>query len=286
MKSYDEVTNNLLERRDHYVAEQKRKRNRIIKTSASLCCCCLVALMGIGVWRSGMLQSESPITVDSSIGGDNIGITPQIKENDSNEITPLDTTHDNSTAESTHIADTVQGTNVERPELTYELSVSCDYAIPTDLESMMRSVDIVVEGTYEGTVSTYITEIGQIISVGKLSNLSFLKGAGQDELNISFYGGVTTVSQYIDMVSPSQSAKHGFDKLTKEEADEKYIGTPIYAYSANPQIGLKYLVLLSYDVSNDEYFVACDGYGCRELNNEGQAWNIDTSKFEDIPEIK
>lgn len=71
MKSYDEVTNNLLERRDHYVAEQKRKRNRIIKTSASLCCCCLVALMGIGVWQSGMLQSEPPIMVDSSIGGDN-----------------------------------------------------------------------------------------------------------------------------------------------------------------------------------------------------------------------
>mgnify|MGYP003295211271 CR=1 FL=1 len=28
MKSYDEVTNNLLERRDRYVAEQKHKRKK------------------------------------------------------------------------------------------------------------------------------------------------------------------------------------------------------------------------------------------------------------------
>jgi len=66
MKSYEEVTNNLLERRDRYVVEQNRKRKRMMGAATSLCCCCLVALMGFGVWQSGMLQSEPPITVDSS----------------------------------------------------------------------------------------------------------------------------------------------------------------------------------------------------------------------------
>ncbi len=73
MKSYEEVTNNLLERRDQYVAEQNRKRKRMMGAATSLCCCCLVAFMGFGVWQNGMLQNEPPVTLDSSIGGNNSG---------------------------------------------------------------------------------------------------------------------------------------------------------------------------------------------------------------------
>lgn len=73
MKSYEEVTNNLLERRDRYVVEQNRKRKRMMGAATSLCCCCLVAFMGFGVWQSGMLQNEPPVTLDSSIVGNNSG---------------------------------------------------------------------------------------------------------------------------------------------------------------------------------------------------------------------
>ena len=66
MKSYEEVMNDLLERRDRYVSEQRQKKIRIMKTAASLCCC-LVVLMGIGVWQSGRMQSEVPITVNDSV---------------------------------------------------------------------------------------------------------------------------------------------------------------------------------------------------------------------------
>ena len=43
MKSYDELTNDLLERRDRYVADQKKKRKRVMGVATSLCCFCLVA---------------------------------------------------------------------------------------------------------------------------------------------------------------------------------------------------------------------------------------------------
>ncbi len=71
MKSYEEVTNNLLERRERYVAEQNRKRKRVMGVVTSLCGCCLVAVTVFGAWQSGMLQSEPPITPDSSIVGNN-----------------------------------------------------------------------------------------------------------------------------------------------------------------------------------------------------------------------
>ncbi len=63
MKTYDELTNDLLTRRDCYVAAQKQKRITII---TSLCCVCFVALLGFGLWKSGVFR---PATVDLSISG-------------------------------------------------------------------------------------------------------------------------------------------------------------------------------------------------------------------------
>ena len=57
MKSYDEVTNNLLKRSDRYVAEQKHKRKKVISLTTSVCCLFLFSLIGLGVWQSGMFET-------------------------------------------------------------------------------------------------------------------------------------------------------------------------------------------------------------------------------------
>ena len=63
MKNYDELTNDLLLRRDRYVAEQKKRRKAAI---TSLCCVCIVALLGFGLWKSGTFL---PAPNDHSISG-------------------------------------------------------------------------------------------------------------------------------------------------------------------------------------------------------------------------
>ncbi len=60
MKSYDEVTNNLLERRDHYLAVQKQKRKKVMSITTSLCCICLVTLLGFGMWQGKMFGPTPP----------------------------------------------------------------------------------------------------------------------------------------------------------------------------------------------------------------------------------
>lgn len=60
MKNYDELTNDLLERRDHYVADQKKKRKNLMSVATSLCCLCLVALLGFGMWQGGMFNTTPP----------------------------------------------------------------------------------------------------------------------------------------------------------------------------------------------------------------------------------
>ena len=60
MKNYDELTNDLLKRRDRYVADQRKKRKRVMGIATSLCCFCLVALLGFGMWQGGMFNTTPP----------------------------------------------------------------------------------------------------------------------------------------------------------------------------------------------------------------------------------
>ena len=72
MKNYDELTTDLLERRDRYVTEQKKKRKRVMGVASSLCCFCLVALLGFGMWQGGMFDATPPaITGEQTFSGDN-----------------------------------------------------------------------------------------------------------------------------------------------------------------------------------------------------------------------
>ena len=67
MKNYDELTDNLLKRRDCYVTEQKKKKKTVINVVTSMCCLCFVALLGFGVWHGGMLETVSPDTSEGSV---------------------------------------------------------------------------------------------------------------------------------------------------------------------------------------------------------------------------
>lgn len=75
MKNYDEITHDLLERRDRYITEQNKKRKRRISVAAPICCFCLVALLGIGMWQGGMFRTTQPEqALDDAI-------YPEIKDN-------------------------------------------------------------------------------------------------------------------------------------------------------------------------------------------------------------
>lgn len=66
MKNYDEITNDLLERRDQFETEQRNRRKVMKRVVTPICCFCLVALLGIGLWQGGFFNSKPPITVDDS----------------------------------------------------------------------------------------------------------------------------------------------------------------------------------------------------------------------------
>lgn len=93
MKNCDEMVNSLLERRNRYDTEQKRKRKVITRTASSMCCVCLVALLGFGVWKSGLFDTTPRVTLDYST---NIGEKDDISTDKPNDNTQKNTNNQSS----------------------------------------------------------------------------------------------------------------------------------------------------------------------------------------------
>ena len=73
MKNTDEMVNSLFERRNQYLAEQNKRHKTIMRVTTSVLSLCLAALIGLGVWHSGLFrqtpaQTEEPKDTPSQSG--------------------------------------------------------------------------------------------------------------------------------------------------------------------------------------------------------------------------
>lgn len=74
MKNCDEMVNDLLVRREQYLAERKHRRRVAARAAASACCVCLVGLLGFLVWRNEKVpsspteQTAEPVLSQESTG--------------------------------------------------------------------------------------------------------------------------------------------------------------------------------------------------------------------------
>ena len=152
MKNSEEMVNSLLERREQYNAEQKRKRSIITRTVTSMCCFCLVALLGFGVWQSGLFNTTPPIILDgnnSSLQG--VGETDESKPNN-NESVSSDSKPNNA-----------ENSDTNYPNLT---TLSLEQWLGTD------GVVWVDGSPTKGNVSSgRIIELGQILIDNELRSL-------------------------------------------------------------------------------------------------------------------
>ena len=63
MKNYNETINSVFDRINRYEIDKKRKRKVVTRTVTSLFCF-LIALLGIGVWQSGLIDTTPPTVLD------------------------------------------------------------------------------------------------------------------------------------------------------------------------------------------------------------------------------
>ena len=68
MKNYDETIESVFRRINEYEVAKKQKRNRMLKAALPLCCFCVAALVGVGMWQSGLFGAKPPVPVDGTPG--------------------------------------------------------------------------------------------------------------------------------------------------------------------------------------------------------------------------
>ena len=59
MKSYKEVAENVLKRRDKYLAEKKRKHTIVYRSVAVGFSFCMVVLVGVGIWNNQKIKDTT-----------------------------------------------------------------------------------------------------------------------------------------------------------------------------------------------------------------------------------
>lgn len=73
MKNYDEITNDLLERRDRYAADQRKRRKKVI--CAAVLACCFTAVIGLCIWNAARLNNVPTVPQNDEViyaaGGEN-----------------------------------------------------------------------------------------------------------------------------------------------------------------------------------------------------------------------
>jgi len=68
MKNYEEVTRDLLKRRNEYEEMQTRRQRSALRVAVPVCSVALVAAMGVGIWKSGVF-AKPPVMGESGNSG-------------------------------------------------------------------------------------------------------------------------------------------------------------------------------------------------------------------------
>lgn len=121
MKNRDEMVNDLLERRDKYVAEQRRKRNMIVRSTAAAVCVCLVVSAGVLVWNK---RSSEPARTEK---------TEQTKTNGEIETVP-------NNSDPTISLDGLTGQDIWHVDALYDRGYNT-------IEELLKVSDLIVRAT-------------------------------------------------------------------------------------------------------------------------------------------
>jgi hypothetical protein len=84
MKNYEEMAQNVLRRIDEYENEKRIRRAKITKAAASVTPVCAAAVIGIGLWKGGVLTPEQDQLISST--GDNAAYDVIVPEEKADEL--------------------------------------------------------------------------------------------------------------------------------------------------------------------------------------------------------
>jgi hypothetical protein len=128
MKSYKQMAEEVFMYRDKYREEKRQREKAVIKVGSSLCCLCFAALLGIGLWESGLLGQNPTHPLGDNTGSGWKDTTTQTAGDKSN--TAMNPDKNNSTLDDTMTIISSYGGNASAASYTSPENGKYSYTIP------------------------------------------------------------------------------------------------------------------------------------------------------------
>ena len=77
MKSSDEMIRDLYKRRERYQKDRRIRQAKRMKVMLPVACACIVALIGVGVWKSGLITDRKDPDNETGISHDKPDVDSQ-----------------------------------------------------------------------------------------------------------------------------------------------------------------------------------------------------------------
>ncbi len=162
----------------------------------------------------------------------------------------------------------------------YQIVRKSDYKSikPKDL---YKDADLVIEGNYIKDNKCYVTDYSAIVTEARFEVSKVIKGNyTSNNININYYGGIVSVSEYMKSQTKEQLAKKGISDLSTAQLSNQTVEYLVEDAKVDVNTKDSYVIFLSYNTEKDYYFVLSDGYGMRKLSNNKELYNPDTKKFD------
>ena len=171
MKSYDELTNDLLKRRDAYVAT-KKKKNRIAAGVLASFCCCLIIFVSVTVW--GNINNDSiPETVENNTAASHSESETEIQSTvpDESKIVSeyIENSADNSESEKENSSDLNTHTSQGLIDVIGLVIIDGTHYVQFDAKDKIYTPDSYLgyADAYEGTYRTFLSDVKGMLYISK-----------------------------------------------------------------------------------------------------------------------
>ncbi len=207
------------------------------------------------------------------------GLNRQDVQSSSKKETPVEATGSSSMIEG------VEYQSLEGVEVVSELHTSFDYraTTPNDLYDI---VDTVLVGKYvksnRNMVAGSLIFTESTLKVTKVIKGSITDAQMKNGINIRYVGGEMMLGDYLNGLDEERRNDPKKGTFTQEERKtKKVVQTIKYPANADKDRNCDYLIFLTQN-PNDINVVACDGYGMRKIDKDGNVFNLDTGAYEAV----
>lgn len=123
MKNYEDMAKDVLQRIDAYEANQREKRAKITKAAASVTPVCAAAVVGVGLWKGGVLSANHNQFISSTV---------------ESEVSDVILSADNDTSAGRHSANNKNNTNRNSESATDRQAATADATISHATENVFE----------------------------------------------------------------------------------------------------------------------------------------------------